>query len=192
MCHIEAGLAYCTRSCETDADCGSPDRFHCRAGTCIRGPIGGIGDSCIVNDDCLGGTFCAARDGVTWCTNFCSEAEPCPDGFDCVSIGEQSVCAPSRGVVGDSCTAPEECISGVCTTAGFCTRVCGPDNGCPGPFECVRTADGAAAVCVPPSSESGDGGGGCSAARLSPSRPSAPLPALALVLGVLVLFRRRR
>jgi MYXO-CTERM domain-containing protein len=193
MCHVEAGLEYCTRSCGTDSDCGNPDRFHCRDGMCIRGPLGGIGDSCVVNDDCRGDSFCAARDGVTWCTSFCSEAEPCLEGFDCVDIGGASVCAPSRGVVGDSCVAPEDCISGVCTTAGYCTRVCGPDSACPGPFECVRTADGAAAVCVPPSTETrGDEGGGCAVTRPGASRSPEPVFALAMALLAFVLLRRRR
>ncbi|NIS29593.1 MAG: hypothetical protein GWO04_06315, partial [Actinobacteria bacterium] len=82
VCHAEVpGLSYCTRACTTDVDCGSADRFHCRDGTCIRGAIGGIGDSCVENGDCLGSAFCATRAEISWCTTFCSDDEPCPEGF---------------------------------------------------------------------------------------------------------------
>ncbi len=192
MCNSEAGLSYCTRACGEDADCGSADRFHCRDGMCIRGPGGGVGDSCIVNGDCRGDTFCATRDGVTWCTSFCSDADPCLEGFDCVDIGDASVCAPARGVVGDSCTVPEDCISGVCTGAGICTRLCGPDTACAGAFECVRTSDGARAVCVAPSPPGREDGGGCSVGRPVGSSPTAPFFALAMLCGGVVLLRRRR
>lgn len=194
-CHIEAGLAYCTRGCATDGDCATGDRFHCRVtdgvGACIRGAIGGVGDRCVANGDCLEGSLCATRGAVSWCTNFCSEAEPCADGFDCTSIGEASICVPSRGVVGDTCATSEDCISGLCTGAGTCTRECGVDAPCAGPFECVRTADGATAACVAPSPRSSEGGG-CSTGGPATDAPAGRLAIWAGLIGLLVWNRRRR
>jgi hypothetical protein len=191
-CHDEVpGLSYCTRSCVEDADCGTGDRFHCRGDICIRGAIGGIGDSCRENGDCLDATFCATRAGVSWCTTFCTDADPCPDGFDCTDVGEASLCVPVRGVVGDSCVADDDCISSVCDAeAGVCSRICGPDSPCPGAFECVRTMDGTGAFCVAPTAPPPPPSGGCAVSALS---TTPPLATFAVLLGLLaVVFRRRR
>jgi hypothetical protein len=192
-CHDEVpGLSYCTRDCMTDTDCGSAERFHCREGICIRGAVGGIGASCLENGDCVDDTFCSSRSGVSWCTTFCSDDSPCPEGFDCTDVGEASLCVPSRGVVGDDCVADDDCISGVCDAAGgTCTRECSSDSPCPGAYECRRTEDGTAAFCeapvTPPVSDVG--GGGC-AVTATGSGPGAPT--LAFVCLMLWMARRRR
>ncbi len=186
-CFEEAGLAYCTASCEMDSECGSGDLFHCRDGSCVRGSIAGIGGACVENGDCLDDTFCAGRAGVNWCTTFCSEASPCPDGFDCTDVGDASLRVPVRGVVGDVCVDEADCISGICNEEGLCTRECGADSPCSGAFECTRSEDGTVATCVapppPPIPE-----GGCSATGLG-TEPS--LLALFLAMFGLGALRRR-
>jgi MYXO-CTERM domain-containing protein len=188
-CLSEGGLSYCTRECATDPDCGSGDRFHCRGGTCVRGPLGGIGDGCIENGDCRDDYFCATRRGVSWCTDFCSADAPCPEGYECTEVGEgTSVCAPARGVVGDVCVDGESCISGLCSDAGTCTRECSSDAPCSGAFECLRTDDGASAMCTPPASmPTPPPEGGCST-----SGAPAPTGALWAAAALLLILSRRR
>jgi uncharacterized protein (TIGR03382 family) len=196
-CHEEVpGLSYCTRACTEDLDCGSADRFHCRDEICIRGAVGAIGDSCVFNGDCFSGTFCAARAGVRWCTTFCSEDQPCPEGFECIDVPDASLCVPSRGVVGDACTADDGCITGVCDVdGGVCTRNCSPESPCSGAFECRLTEDGTEARCVapfvPPVPELG--GGGCSVSRAGhPNDASTGAPHFVALFGAFAFAARRR
>ncbi len=73
LCLEDERSLYCSRTCETDEDCG--DTFHCRTvGTepdvmraCVRGPRGDVGDACVTNEDC-GSGICAALGDRTWCT----------------------------------------------------------------------------------------------------------------------------
>ncbi|MEM9067759.1 MAG: trypsin-like serine protease [Myxococcota bacterium] len=197
-CIDDAGAMYCSRGCERDLDC--VDEFHCRVedevGLCVRGDRGGVGAACVRNDDCDPALFCASRDGVSWCSAFCEDAAAdCPPDFSCVDAGGASVCAPDRGVSGSPCDSSDDCISGSCQPVGsggslLCTRLCGPDSLCEAGFECVRTADGVNAVCVPAGSgaSGGGGGGGCSAAGAG----NAPWMALLLALVALPSVRRRR
>jgi V8-like Glu-specific endopeptidase len=189
-CLSEAGISYCSHECATDSDCGSGDRFHCRAGTCIRGALAGIGGGCFENGDCRDDFFCATRRDVSWCTSFCSESSPCPEGFDCTTVGDASICAPSRGVVGDLCATADDCISGICGSDGICTRECSSDAPCSGAFECIRTEDGSTAMCVPPAPPVlAEPGGGCSVSR-STTAPTTAL--IGVFLGLALLRRRRR
>jgi len=187
-CLAEAGLAYCSAECLLDSDCGTGDRFHCRGGSCIRGALGGIGEGCVENGDCRDDNFCATRHAVSWCTTFCSEGTPCPEGFNCTDAGGASVCAPARGVVGELCAGGDDCISGLCGSGGICIRECGPDAPCSGAFECMRTTDGISAICMPPPPPVVEPEGGCSATGAD----EAPLPTLVSLLFVLAVFRRRR
>lgn len=187
---------YCSLRCGTDAECG--ERFHCRGpedgeGVCIAGRRGDVGDPCVDNDDCLDGRFCAVGRGTRWCTTLCDAATPCRDGFECVAVGELSVCAPAQRIAGDSCTSNDECISGVCALgagpdgSGTCTRVCSPSTPCPTGLECRRVSDGTAAVCVWPPERPGTSSGGCRAG----GRPSS----FGVLCGLTALagrFMRRR
>jgi len=186
LCFMDEGLSYCSRECTGDEACG--EGFHCRSGTCARGPRGGIGSGCVENADCGEGALCAHSGDRSWCTSFCGE---CPDGFECVAAGDSMVCSPSAGLVGEACEVNEDCVSNLCidSLAGrVCTRLCGPDNHCDPGLECVRTSDGLRAVCSPPPPPPADGGG-CSVG--SESRP-AHLGWLVLSAGVLAVFARRR
>jgi hypothetical protein len=197
MCHSEEGLAYCTRACAVDADCVDADRFHCRDGLCIRGPSEGVGGGCIVNGDCREPFFCATRGETSWCTQFCDEATPCMEGFECTPVGDRSVCAPAGGVVGDSCMVNEDCLSNTCADVGggraVCTRLCGPDAACSAGFECTRTADGTMAVCVAPSTVEpmDEGGCSCSVPARRRGKSGGGLFLATLVLAVLVGRRKK-
>ncbi|NOY90822.1 MAG: S1 family peptidase [Deltaproteobacteria bacterium] len=194
LCLDDEGARYCTRSCEDSSACVSG--FHCRAGSCIRGPLEGTGGGCVTNEDCVDG-ICASRgDGLRWCTRFCTTTDDCPSGLSCTTVGEANICAPDLGLVGQECATNEECTSGLCalgTPSGdICSRFCGADAACSPGFECTRIGDGTSAVCVPASVSSG--GGGC-AVRGASSRSVAHrgLGGLLLLgLGLFWLRRRRR
>ena len=199
QCLDEADQHYCTRACEDDAACGAG--FHCRETQCVRGNRAGVGGPCVRNGDCEDGALCAARGGVRWCSRFCSDEDPCPDGFDCVDAGGARVCAPGSGLVGEDCSEPDDCVSGLCaSTAGgdVCTQLCGAEAPCGPGLECRYTADGTMAVCLSPTPPGGGGGDeGCAVASVGASSPgrrtdSAWHFAMAF-FGVLALgaFRRR-
>lgn len=115
---------YCTRSCGSDADCGTPN--HCGAdGFCWQ--------DCTADSDCRAGYLCFDDDG---------------DGLDeCAPAGTGS------GAVGDPCTRFADCSggeSGWCATEasqfkdGFCSLDCSTDADCP-----VGTHCWASQACVP-------------------------------------------
>ena len=186
QCLQEAGLTYCTRICESDADCGATDRFHCRDQQCVRGTRGGVGESCLHNGDCTDGTFCAFRgDGISWCTTVC-DIEECPDGMECAEVNATPICVPAQGVMGESCSADDECLTGVCRD-GACSRICDGNSLCTGGFECVLEEDGASAHCAAP--ELPAPAGGCFAGG---SAPDGHLAWLVLLFSFLGWRSRRR
>ncbi len=177
-CLTDGGRRYCTDACSDDASCG--EGYHCRVDHCVAGDRGQSGDTCVFDptgtyDDCnvSRGLFCARLGREDWCSELCgpstSDDHQCADGFDCFDAGAVHVCAPVHELIGQPCTADADCISQLCVAsprdgARVCSRLCGVDSACSTGFECVRSADGAAAYCLasppPPAS-----GGGCSVAR---------------------------
>ncbi len=191
-CVDERGVRYCAASCAVDEECG--DGFYCRGmrdgvpGLCIRGLRGGLGDACIENGDCGRGTFCATSGARSWCTRLCTEGgDECPeDTFRCTEAEGGRVCEPVRSLVGESCVASEDCISGLCAGVGnarVCTRFCGPELACAPGLECVATGSADTAVCILPTPTAEEGG--CAAGT---ERPVSLVGLLALLL---VLLRRR-
>ena len=200
ICFTEESASYCSADCEADSDCS--DGFHCRAAApgeperCVRGNRGGVGSACIHNPDCADGLFCADRGDVRWCTSFCASDEECPSDFMCVEVDAAagiSICVPDSGVVGATCTGPEECISGVCEATGvggetICTRECSADAPCAPGYECRRSDDGAGAYCSRTLEPEGSGGGGCAAGGAG----RAGMGALWMMSLGMVWMRRRR
>ncbi len=191
LCFTELGTSYCSASCSSDDDCG--DVFHCRESVCVRGARGGLGAGCVTNADCAPeAPTCAVRGDTSWCTASCTGE--CSAGFSCVDVGSASICAPDSGLVGESCTANEDCISNLCAAlpgGSVCTTTCGPDHACSAGFECIRTGDGVTNACVRPAALSGGGGddgGGCA---ISPS-PARRGGFAVLMLGLIALWARRR
>lgn len=189
-CYEDGDRRYCTRGCEADADCGTG--FHCRVNAsepslsrCAAGPRADIGDRCLGDGDCVATALCVRRGEQRWCTRQCSDADPCPEGLDCVSAQGTQVCAPALGLDGDECTADDECLSGSCSSdTGTCTRACGPDAPCGIGLECRRVGDAGEATCVAPVAP--EAPRGCSASR---SGSSAWLWLAAL--GLALSLRRR-
>ncbi|MEM9863457.1 MAG: S1 family peptidase [Myxococcota bacterium] len=184
----------CTAPCEADEDCGR--NLHCRttiaddgsaSGECVLGPRSGVGGQCEASGDCAAGLFCADRGDFAWCSQVCSTGDECPPGFGCSPVGDVSICVPDASPVGSSCSAAEDCLSGLCE-GGQCTRLCAPETPCETGLVC-RQSDSGEGRCVVPESAGeadpgGGGGGGCQAA--------GGAPALSALLLALFAVRRRR
>lgn len=207
-CFHEEGDTYCTRACESDDQCGGG--FHCRVvtagapGQCVRGRREGVGTSCTTNEDCHDGGFCASRGEVSWCTDFCNDASPCPEGFDCINVGTTpdgtpiNLCAPQRLLVGEECTTDDECLSGVCADgdggARVCSRHCSSDAPCSVGFECRRTEDGTDALClapIVPEAPPGEEGCGCTVPGATPASSGGIAVALLALAAALVRKRHK-
>ena len=101
-----------------------------------------------------------------------------------------------NGPVGDPCSAPEECPTGVCFYESYCTRMCNEQAPCPEGFEC--NVDGWCEMLPKPPSSSHSGGdeetsSGCSltAPRKDPTKP-IPWKLTSLLVAAAWLRRRRR
>jgi len=190
----------CSQYCIPDGSLGCPAGYACQVGTLpCRGSCqrsGTTGDPCETNGDCTS-NICAVTEDMTFCTEFCDDATPCPAGFSCTPAGDASVCVPDLGGLGASCEANEECISNICAVAGgegFCTRICDDATPCPGAeFDCVPTGtDGTGpSVCTSTAPPGGmdDGGCGCRVASSDSTPIGAPL--LGAFFALLWGWRRR-
>jgi MYXO-CTERM domain-containing protein len=94
------------------------------------------------------------------------------------------------GELGDSCTFPQFCKTGICTETdqgGYCTSDCiiGSTDGCPMNFECIQTG-ASTGQCLPISE------GGCCSATTGGNQLFAQLGLGGLVLGLIARRRRRR
>ena len=160
----------CTRTCEGTC----PPDWRCKE-------VAGVGDSqficvpevdflcepCAADVDCGGATdLCLPVDDGTYCTRDCSEAGgDCPDGFECIAWGGDSVpqCHPTSGTCscgagvdlatdvkncgtcGEVCFyagADAACVAGECVMLGclpgYVDLDLGDDNGCE--YECTPSA----------------------------------------------------
>lgn len=173
---------FCTRTCDASSPC--PTGFHCRAGICVGGALGGPGSECATSEDC-GSTApdCVDADGELICAAPCESDGSCPADSTCAPTPVGDRCVSPGLALGAPCAVNEECRSGLC--AGTCTRLCEVTNPCPMAFEC-RPA-GAHDGCFPPSAPRD--GGGCA---LVPRPPSHVPAAVAIALMVVAWLGRRR
>jgi hypothetical protein len=117
----------------------------------------------------------------------CTAADSCATGQKCDN--GRCLWDPPSGQIGDECTYPQFCVSGMCSPSGMkqiCTQDCTPgvSDSCPNNFECVATSN-ADGYCYTKS----DGGGCCQTGSSGGGIVASAMSAL--VLG-LVLLRRRR
>jgi hypothetical protein len=119
----------------------------------------------------------------------CTSAATCATGQTCGN-GGRCFWAPPTGNLGDKCTYPQFCISGLCKgtsdTNMICTQQCtiGTADACPAGYDCLQTV-GASGACYPKD----NGGGGCCSVSGGSAWVHGGLGAL--ILGI-VLRRRRR
>jgi hypothetical protein len=70
-------------TCGTADDC--PSGYSCKSNACVPSE-GATGQACPGNEDCVGG-LCGTIDNQSLCTEQCTAAATCPDGFDCLPSG---------------------------------------------------------------------------------------------------------
>jgi len=123
----------------------------------------------------------------------CTSADSCAKGQRC----DAGKCfwEPAAGEIGDDCTFPQFCLSGLCQGTAerqICTQACIPGvvDSCPTELDCIETTPGAG-ICF----SAGDEGGGCCSVSAGDTGVGTStltrLGALAIVLGVLLRRRRR-
>jgi MYXO-CTERM domain-containing protein len=119
----------------------------------------------------------------------CADASTCANGQKC----EAGKCFwdPPSGVLGDDCTYPQFCMSGMCEGTSdkqICTQPCvvGSTDACPAGFDCLATS-GNNGVCF-----TQDSGGCCSTGGSSSSKAVYAQAGLALALVAFASRRRRR
>jgi hypothetical protein len=117
----------------------------------------------------------------------CTSAATCATGQQCDASG-RCFWAPPTGMLGEACTYPQFCTSGLCDGPAndqICTQSCivGAADGCPMGYDCLMT-DGVNGICFPHGA-----GGGCCDAGTSAAGPAA---LSALVAGLALRRRRRR
>jgi hypothetical protein len=115
----------------------------------------------------------------------CVDASSCAKGQDCAN--GRCFWNPPTGQLGDPCTYPQFCTSGICQGTAqeqICTQAClvGVDGSCPMGYDCLMT-NGTDGVCFP---HGKDGTGCCSA-----SDASAAQAGVATLLVALAFTRRR-
>ena len=119
----------------------------------------------------------------------CADASTCANGQKCE--GGKCFWDPPAGELGDTCTYPQFCLSGICqgsTEQQICTQECipGVEDSCPEDLTCVQSAPGKG-VCFFP----GDDGGCCSVGH-SGGVPWAHVAFATLMLGIILRPWRRR
>jgi MYXO-CTERM domain-containing protein len=86
--------------------------------------------------------------------------------------------------------ADDECVSGLCAftgETGVCSAPCDGHDACAPGFQCERTGDGSASVCIPAAAHESTGGCGVVAGS-----KRAPFALATLSLLGLIRARRRR
>jgi MYXO-CTERM domain-containing protein len=119
----------------------------------------------------------------------CADASTCAEGQKC-EAGKCFWDQPT-GVLGDDCTYPQFCVSGMCEGTSdkqICTQGCvvGSTDACPMGFDCVATS-GNNGICF-----TQDSGGCCSTGGSSSSKAVYAQAGLALALVAFATRRRRR
>jgi len=116
----------------------------------------------------------------------CADATSCAKGQQC----DAGKCFwdPATGQLGDDCTYPQFCVSGLCEGTSdkqICTMPCvvGSTDACPKGYDCVQTS-GTDGICF-----TQDSGGCCSTGSTS---SHAVYAHAFLALGVLAFAGRRR
>ncbi|HWU86631.1 MAG TPA: hypothetical protein VN253_05130 [Kofleriaceae bacterium] len=119
----------------------------------------------------------------------CTSAATCVKGQKC----EAGKCFwdPPSGEIGDACTFPQFCLSGICTGTAeqqICTQDCIPGvaDSCPSGFACAQTSPGKGICFFPPEDS------GCCSTGGDRGVPWAQLVFAMLTLGLLVRPWRRR
>jgi hypothetical protein len=97
---IEAGES---PPCESKDDC-NPGEICDENGDCVPEFVAGdLGSPCANSDSCMEPYFCATVADQQRCTTGCDDANPCPEGFDCLGACWPSASDDGGGDGGGCC-----------------------------------------------------------------------------------------
>ena len=116
-------------------------------------------DACVTDDDTRHcepvtelGRWGVCADGAPECVP-ADLGDDCPTGWNCIPDGSSCtsfVCARAGGrLVGESCTAWEQCAPGGYCVDGTCRKMCSAASGCPDTFDCVQGCSTKVKYCTP-------------------------------------------
>lgn len=97
------------------------------------------GNSCTTGGDCNGG-LCLTSTRTGSCSYECAGASDCASDQACSRFSGDSGDIWACTDLGNACTEPTACNSGVCLTgptADYCTAFCDPAWGCPAGYSCT-------------------------------------------------------
>lgn len=164
-CLRECTPERCDIVCDDDSECGPNAR--CDEERCTAGRLQ-AGDPCKSTREC---EVQACVGGI--CAEQCSvETANSRDGGSCVE---------GRGL-GEGCARDSQCISGLCSEAGECTRDCSEARACPSGWTCTGKEDG---ECT----RSAEKAGACTLVTPGPAPWCLCLVGSVLVLGATRRFR---
>ena len=146
-CLNDGGFSYCSKGCMDHSGCAYG--FHCRAGSCVRGLRGNVGEPCIEDDDCVMGFSCYGftADHPGYCTISCTGGELCPAGTECDGLA----CVIGNLPLGSGCVGHTDCLSLGCYSFNdnlACTLPCDRQTPCPPVSVCV-VSDSGMTLCQP-------------------------------------------
>lgn len=149
-----AGGVGCTARCDTAADCphrlvGLPP-YTCEL---VSGQKVCVAPADVLGSDPLGATCSgvgtntcrsgACDDGTSppSCAQRCTTRGGCPVGRGCFPLEDSGsallVCSTAGGAwLGDACTRGRDCLTAICQSPGYCSRLC-DDGYCPDGMTCV-------------------------------------------------------
>jgi len=158
----------CTATCRTAADC--PGRFSGLPAYTCEIAFGSTSPICAPPSDILGsdpiGASCPATglntcrsDGCDataplgpMCTQACTALGGCAPGLGCYPLYDGTAPATlaceraGSADLGQACGTSRDCRSGLCDTAGYCTRLCA-DGLCPSDMACTPIPGAGVALC---------------------------------------------
>lgn len=134
---FKGGPSRCTFSCASSHQCPQGTRCEKIGGEsyCAQSDIGKI---CTVGDDC--NFACIESQGI--CTSRCDTGHDCPNGYGCMALGGEKVCAKVNIYCGEDvpnrCITPAACIPadhssspGPNMVAASCSIACDSHADCP-------------------------------------------------------------
>lgn len=141
------GYDRCTKVCNVDNDT-CPSGYHCAVSggkqICVQGTVeGDIGSNCLLKDDCESKYCFTAPDATRTCRIKCTSDAYCKSGEYCWMKGSIGGCFPDEAVVlkevGDTCTAGDQCKTGLCKYGDDgmkCRQLCVAAGTCPSGYYC--------------------------------------------------------
>lgn len=143
------GARICTSDCSAVNPC--PEGEACTqvdgARICVAAGEGELGDECDDNAQCASGA-CVLAGETSVCVILCEDDSDCSGAARCYTTDLARVCLTpvDDRVVGEACTSPTQCDSGLCasqaTDDATCVAPCGEGESCGGGTLCAELQSG--------------------------------------------------